>query len=173
MSRKQVSLSDYLSDWEECFDEVKMEIQKGIPYEDLDLHHIGSTSIPKIKAKPIIDILGVVKNIDEADRLKSSFEALGFVYKGEYGIEGRRYCVLYDKTQEKGLVHLHIFGRGHSEVERHLLFRDYLRENKDAADRYDRLKVKLVTLYSTMREKYTNSKSNLIQEILDEAMKKR
>jgi GrpB-like predicted nucleotidyltransferase (UPF0157 family) len=108
LNRKIVTLTPHQADWSVAFNIMEKYLLDAIP-SDLELHHIGSTSIPGIHAKPILDILGVVSSIEQFDKLKNKFESLGFVWKGEYGIANRRYCVLYDDAEELGLIHLHVF----------------------------------------------------------------
>lgn len=168
MSRKTVSLSPHNPNWSEAF-HVADKILKGQVSADLDLHHIGSTSIPGIHAKPILDILGVVPSIEVFDSHQADLAALGFVCKGEYGITGRRYCVLYDESAEVGLIHLHVFAKADHEVTRHLVFRDYLRASPTASSRYEELKIKLADAHSSARTNYSEGKSELIAQLLGEA----
>lgn len=168
MSRKAVSLSPHNQNWFKAFSVTAGILKERIPSE-LDLHHIGSTSIPNIHAKPILDILGVVSSIADFDSRQSEFEALGFVWKGEYGIANRRYCVLYDENEEVGLIHLHVFPKSDREVEKHLVFRDYLRNSPDASRRYGELKKKLAEAYTDARTNYSEGKSELIALLLAEA----
>lgn len=168
MSRKTVSLSPYTSNWSKAFSISSAILKERIPSE-LDLHHIGSTSIPNIYAKPIIDILGVVPSIEAFDSRKSDLEALGFAWKGEYGIANRRYCVLYDESEEIGLIHLHVFAKDDHEVDKHLVFRDYLRASSEASSRYEELKRKLADTHNDARTNYSEGKSELITHLLKEA----
>lgn len=142
MSRKVLSLSPHNQNWSEAFS-VASDILREKNSAGIELHHIGSASIPNIRAKPVLDILGVVPSIDAFDGHQSEFEALGFVWKGEYGIAKRRYCVLYDHSGEFSLIHLHVFAESDREVEKHLVFRDFLRDSSDASRRYEGLKKKL------------------------------
>lgn len=130
MSRKAVSLSPHNENWFKAFAIANATLRKQIP-ANLELHHIGSTSIPNIHAKPILDVLGIVPSIEAFDSHRSELEALGFAWKGEYGISNRRYCVLYDENEEFGLIHLHVFAKADREVEKHLVFRDYLRSSPE------------------------------------------
>ena len=104
----------------------------------VSIHHIGSTAVPGLAAKPIIDILPVVTEITAVDGLRYAFAALSYEYMGEFGIPGRRYL-------RKGGAHrthqVHIFGaESQYEIERHLAVRDYLRMHPLKADAYAALK---------------------------------
>ena len=93
--------------------------------ELLEIHHIGSTAIPGIYAKPIIDFLVGVKDILRVDSFNPAMEKLGYQAYGEFGISGRRYF-------PKGLIvrtyQIHVFQSGDPQIARHLNFRDYMRD---------------------------------------------
>lgn len=169
MSRKVVSLSPHSQNWSRAFLLVQSAIREQLP-PDLELHHMGSTSIPGIYAKPILDVLGVVPSIENFESRRSELEALGFVWKGEYGIANRRYCVLYDENEEIGLVHLHVFAKADPEVVKHLVFRDYLRASPNACRRYEEFKRKLADTHADARTNYSEGKSVLIGQLLSEAL---
>ncbi len=168
MYRKGVTLAPHNANWFKAFTIVDSALKKQIS-TDLELHHIGSTSIPGIHAKPILDILGVVTSIEAFDTRRPELENLGFVWKGEYGIANRRYCVLYDESEKIGLIHLHVFAKAHIEVERHLIFRDYLRASPKAFCRYEELKRKLAITHADARTNYSEGKAELIAQLLIEA----
>lgn len=168
MSRKAVSLSPHTPNWSKAFIVAATNIRERIS-SGLDLHHIGSTSIPNLHAKPILDILGVVSSIEAFDSNQSELEALGFVWKGEYGIANRRYCVLYDESEQFGLIHLHVFAKSDREVEKHLVFRDYLRDSSEASGRYEEFKKKLAEAHTGVRANYSEGKAELIAQLLSEA----
>ncbi len=105
------------------------------------------------------------------DTYRTKLESLGFVWKGEYGIANRRYCVLYDEGEEVGLIHLHIFAKSDREVEKHLIFRDYLKSSAIAAYRYDELKKNLAQSFVEARANYSAGKSVLIAQLLEEAFR--
>jgi GrpB-like predicted nucleotidyltransferase (UPF0157 family) len=108
------------------------------------LHHIGSTAIPGIYAKPVIDMLAVATSLDALDASIPALVALGYQAMGEYGIAGRRY---FRKDNQAGIRthHLHGFAAGSAQIDRHLAFRDYLRAHPDIAEQYSLLKQQLVT----------------------------
>ncbi len=75
------------------------------------VHHIGSTSVPELAANPIIDLMPVVGDLDELDRQRSVVESLGYIWYGQFGITGRRYCALSD-GEGKRIAQLHFFCGG-------------------------------------------------------------
>ena len=168
MNRKLVSLVPHHPDWSKAFLLTDTLIREKIPL-GLDLHHIGSTAIPHVHAKPILDLLGVVPSIEAFEVHRSDLESLGFVWKGENGIKNRRYCVLYDESEELSLIHLHVFERADREVEKHLVFRDYLRSSPEASMRYQELKKNLASRRGDTRASYSDGKSEMITQLLHEA----
>lgn len=103
------------------------------------VHHIGSTAIPAISAKPIIDMLGVATTLEAVERTTPALTALGYEAMGAFGIEGRRYFRKHDGGGTR-THHLHVFAAGSPHIARHLAFRDYLRANPDRAAAYSELK---------------------------------
>lgn len=171
MSRNErVVLEPHNSAWPQVFEAESNRIAKKLNCLEFEFYHIGSTAIQGIKAKPILDMLITVPEIDLFDRYQSFFEDLGYECKGEYGISGRRYCVLYNEDKTKGYVHIHTFDKKHFETQRHLAFRDYLNSHPKIAKDYEELKVKLSSELKTSRVTYTESKSALIQKILSDAL---
>lgn len=164
MSRDRIVLAEHDARWVSAFGLVDAAVRASAPALT-ELHHVGSTAIPGIRAKPILDVLAVADTLAALDECRAGLEAAGFVWKGEYGIPGRRYCVLYDSAEEKGLVHLHAFARGHEDVRRHLRFRDRLRADPTAALEYETLKSRLAAEYGGARELYTNGKADFIRRV--------
>jgi len=103
------------------------------------VHHIGSTSVPGLAAKPIIDLMPLVTSLAALDAERGRLEALGYVWHGEFGIAGRRYCTLCDAAGNR-LAHVHFFSADSPDVERHIAFRDYLRAHPATARAYGREK---------------------------------
>lgn len=169
LERGRVALLPHDPRWVTAFLLLKKLFRERLP--SLAFHHVGSTAIPGIPAKPVLDLLATADTLDALDAHKEKLEALGFEWKGEYGIAGRRYCVLYDAQKQTAFVHLHAFAADHAEVEAHLLFRDYLRAHPERAKAYASLKEKLAAEVS--REEYTERKAPLIRELLAEARRGR
>lgn len=129
----------------------------------ITIHHIGSTAIKNIYAKPVIDILPVVHNLKLVDALNAKFEALGYTCMGEYGIPGRRYY--WKANTKRHTHHVHIFAEGAPEIERHVAFRNFLNANPSFAQGYSRIKQELAKVFFTDIENYISGKSSFIQLI--------
>ena len=154
--------------WREKFRKEKKLIQKNIT-ESIIIDHIGSTSIPKIPAKPIIDIgLGINESMDVKAIVKS-LEEVGYIYKGENGISGRHYFVKGSPENRK--YHIHMFVVNHPDWKNHLLFRNYLINNEELAKEYGKLKINNWKLFKGNRKAYTESKNKFIQNVLKQAKK--
>ncbi|MFG1486540.1 GrpB family protein [Halobacteriovorax sp. RZ-1] len=165
----KVRLVDHNNKWRDVFKFESNRIVELLNINSLKLHHCGSTAIPNIVAKPILDIVGEISSLEELDKKKDLLEKLGYEYKGEYGIEGRRYSVFYNFEKTKGFCHLHIFKSGSKELKDHIIFKDYLISNPSAALRYEELKKSL----DIPRSEYSNAKTEIISELLEEAYKER
>ena len=130
--------------------------------EIINIHHIGSTSIKGIYAKPVIDILIGVTDINNIDKYNEKMEKLGYICKGEYGIEGRRFFMkgLYNRTH-----HIHVFQSDNPEILRHLNFRDYMNQHPSEAKSYGELKKEMAIKFRYDIDGYCNGKDDFIKDI--------
>ena len=161
----KVRLVNHNKNWSKVFDVESKRILEALEIPSLQLFHCGSTAISGIVAKPIIDIVGKVDSLFQLDQQKNRIIDLGYEYKGEYGIKGRRFCILYNEEKTVSYCHLHIYEEGSANFENDILFRDYLNKNFSAAKRYEELKKSL----NLPRDEYTNAKSDIINELIIEA----
>jgi GrpB-like predicted nucleotidyltransferase (UPF0157 family) len=122
------------------------------------VHHIGSTSVPGLLAKPIVDLMPLVTSLAELDRGRRVVEDLGYRWYGEYGIPGRRYCSLTDENDVRR-AHVHFFAALSGEAERHLAFRDYLRTHPAVARAYAAEKRRARELHPNGMAGYTEEKA--------------
>lgn len=155
------------SNWVSEFAAERDRIHEIVAGDGLILHHIGSTAVSGLVAKPIIDILGEWAGpIGDFDQFRMEFEKAGYIWRGEYGIPGRRFLFRTDPKQEYSYCHVHVFAAGDPEIERHLRFRDYLRSNEGARNEYAKLKEALSEQFRDSRDDYTAGKASFIAEIL-------
>ncbi len=133
----------------------------------VEVHHIGSTAIPGIAAKPIIDILLEVSSLEQLDRSAHLLENLGYEALGEFGLAGRRY---FRKGGEQRTHHLHAYESGHPDIHRHIAFRDYLKANRVAATQYESVKLAAAKEFRDSPDAYAQSKSAIITKLEQEAL---
>ena len=159
---RKVEVHSYDERWSLKFEWEVEKLNFIFGNEIVDVHHIGSTSVSGLKAKPIIDIMPIVRNIELVDVYNQDMQDIGYEPKGENGITGRRY---FQKGGDNRSHHVHIYQVGNYEIKRHLAFRDYLREHHIEKKRYGELKEKLAKQYPYDVESYINGKESLVKEI--------
>ncbi len=121
--------------WAEAARVEAERLPRVLPEGTLDeTHHIGSTAIEGLIAKPILDLLPVIADADAFDAARPALEAAGYLWWGEYGLPGRRY--LTREVDGVRIAHLHAYVRGSDEITRHLAFRDYVRAHPAVRDAY-------------------------------------
>ena len=132
------------------------------------IHHIGSTAIPGMAAKPVIDILVVVRDVVELELHKTALELLGYHWMGEYGIEGRRYLWKVENNQIN--FHLQCFQSDHAGSKNTLIFRDFLIAHPNKASQYARAKVKASEKCPNDGHAYWYEKKSVVDVLLEEAL---
>ncbi|MEM6857367.1 MAG: GrpB family protein [Pseudomonadota bacterium] len=129
--------------WASAFVAARQTISSILGDDAIGIHHVGSTAIPDILAKPVIDILIEATSLEALGRAHDAFGRAGFIGKGEKGIEGRRYF-MKDNVEGARSHHIHAFAKGSPHIERHLAFRDYLLAYPDIARAYSQVKQEIL-----------------------------
>ena len=129
----------------------------------VSIHHIGSTSVPGLAAKPIIDVLPLVTAIDAVDERSDSFAAAGYRAWGEFGLPGRRYFTK-DDADGRRTHNIHIYGHDDPDALRHLAFPAYLRGHPDVATEYAAVKRRAYALHPDDVAAYNDAKNEWIKE---------
>ena len=157
--------------WEEGFEREAAALRSVLADEALAVHHIGSTSVPGLRAKPTIDVLIEAREIGKLDDLEAEMAEKGYEAWGEYGTPGRRFFTR-DLGPER-LCNVHAFEAGSPEVERHLAFRDYLARHPETARAYGDLKKELAESFPEDMEAYMEGKDAFIKETEGDALLRR
>jgi GrpB-like predicted nucleotidyltransferase (UPF0157 family) len=137
------------------------------------VEHMGSTAIPGIMAKPIVDLMPLVTDLSSLDAKKNAVMALGYLWYGEYGLPRRRYCVAVDPATGKRKFQLHCFRAGDPDVPRHLAFRDYLRAHRGIAQEYEAEKIRAAAVASHDINAYNDEKNDWIKRVQQDALARR
>ena len=158
-----IEVVPYDPQWKKDYEEETRRIRDVLGQNMVKVYHVGSTAIPGMAAKPIIDILVEVGNLEAVDCCNEAMKAIGYIAKGENGIVGRRYFL---KGQEALRTHhLHTFQTGNREIARHLSFRDYMMAHPEEAQRYEGLKMELAERFRHNVGGYVEGKDSYIKEI--------
>ncbi|MFF0829111.1 GrpB family protein [Brevibacillus sp. NPDC003359] len=159
---RKVEVQSYNPLWVSKFEKEAENLRIILGTEIIEIHHIGSTSVPGLNAKPIIDVMPVVKDIYRVDEYNEQFVHRGYESRGENGIVGRRYFTIggTDRTH-----HIHIYALGNPQIQRHLAFRDYLRTHPKVAKSYGDLKAELAVQFPYDVSSYIKGKEKLGLEI--------
>ncbi|GGI11868.1 GrpB family protein [Gottfriedia solisilvae] len=161
---RKTNIVPWTAEWEISY-QNEAEILRDILNDELiDIYHIGSTSVKSIGfAKPIIDILIVVNNIELIDQYNVKLGLLGYEPRGENGISGRRY---FPKGKENRTHHVHIFQVGNENIKTHLDFKAYLIEHPSVAKSYGDLKIKLAVQFPDNTKEYQLGKEQFVNELV-------
>jgi GrpB-like predicted nucleotidyltransferase (UPF0157 family) len=159
---RKVEVCSFNEKWDMMFKEEAERLKAIFGNTILEIHHIGSTSVPGLKAKPIIDIMPIVSDIYLVDSYNNEMIEIGYNPKGENGIPGRRY---FQKGGDNRSHHIHVFQSGSDEIKRHLAFRDYLCNHRIMKEKYGDLKEQLAKQFPYDIESYINGKAELVKEI--------
>lgn len=126
------------------------------------IHHIGSTSIPGIQAKPTLDLMPEVTSLDLIDERRAQIEAAGYQFWGEYGISNRRFCPRLAPDGQR-IANVHCFPQGDGGLTRHLAFRDFLRAHPNQARSYEQVKQRCAALQPDDVNLYNDCKNHWIK----------
>ncbi|MGY0216537.1 GrpB family protein [Endozoicomonadaceae bacterium StTr2] len=157
---KKIEVVNYQESWKQDYSTEAEQVRQALAELNPVLHHIGSTSVPGLVAKPVIDILVAVESLDALDQQAARLEELGYEAKGEFGIPGRRY---FRKGADKRTHQIHAFAASDDNIQRHLAFRDYLTAFPEIAEEYSELKRQIASESGEDVEAYYASKDEFIR----------
>ena len=156
---------EYDPQWPRRYEEERSRIAAALGGLMTGIEHVGSTAVPGLGGKPVIDIMIGVARFEDGERCVAPLEGLGYEYRGEAGIPGR----LFFRKGQPRTHHVHLVEQGGDFWEDVLLFRDFLRAHRETAAEYYNLKKELAAKFRTDREVYADAKTPFIQAVLDRA----
>lgn len=137
----------------------------------LTVHHVGSTAVPGLVAKPILDLLPVFDSEAAMEAARTGLEVLGYRWWGELGLAGRRYCTLDDPESGMRCIQLHCYVEGAADITRHVAFRDYLRASPVVMQAYAEEKRRCQMLHPLDSHAYGDCKGGWVQRTEAEALR--
>ena len=165
----EVVITEYDSRWPAAYEREKALICQALGDLILDIQHVGSTAVPGLVAKPVIDILVAVAHFEAVEGYARRLSPLGYQHISHPDDAVR----LFFRKGTPRTHHLHIVEYGTAEHRRHLLFRDYLRLHGDTARAYARLKWELASRFAANRPMYTESKTDFVHSVVAMAERER
>ncbi|OAT85981.1 hypothetical protein A6P54_17690 [Bacillus sp. MKU004] len=165
---RKTEILPWTEEWGKEYLKEESKLKEIFKDELIDIYHIGSTSIPSVGyAKPIIDILVVVKDIEKVNVFNKEMVCLGYEPRNEHGITERRY---FTKGKQKRSHHVHIFQLGNKNIDAHLSFKEYLINNPEEAKKYGDLKKILAKQFPDDTHKYQEVKEKFVDELIKKAV---
>jgi GrpB-like predicted nucleotidyltransferase (UPF0157 family) len=158
-----LEIRDYDPAWPEIFAKLAARARAALQGLELTVEHIGSTSIPGLAAKPVIDLDVVLASSADLPETIRRLARIGYAHEGDLGIVGRE---AFHWPPDEVRHHLYVLIAGANELRRHLAFRDALRADPGLRDDYTALKRSLAGRYSNDRNSYTHAKSDFIASII-------
>lgn len=165
--QRSIEVVRYDPIWPALFEQEAELIHQAIPKGISAIHHIGSTSVPGLSAKPVIDIMLEVGDVAALDAYAAAMAVIGYSAKGEFGITGRRH---YQKGGILRTHHIHAFDQESDGLLRHLAVRDYLRARPSESASYAELKVRLAERFPHDNDGYCEGKHDFVQALEQRAL---
>ena len=165
---QHITVLNYDPEWPLKYERERKAIAEILDGNGISIYHIGSTSVPGLAAKPIIDMMAVVRSLEKVDDARGKFSELGYEYLGEFGIAGRRY---FRKGGDERTHQIHIFQADDwNNIERHLAFRDYMRTHEKERVEYAEIKTALAQRFPYDIDGYCDGKDAFVREMEKRAL---
>ena len=164
MKTAKVIVKPYDKAWKSAFETIKAELENAIGNLTLDILHVGSTSVEGMSAKPCIDIDVVIKDYSVFDAVVIKLASIGYVHEGDLGINDREAFKYSDKPHLMN-HHLYVCPIYSEELHRHIAFRDFLKNNAEAIQKYSTVKEEAARLFPNDIDKYIQYKSPCIEDL--------
>lgn len=164
MKTNHVVVLPYDEKWKGEFEKIKAELENALESLIVSVEHVGSTAVEGICAKPIIDIDVVISDYSIFETVVEKLRRIGYMHEGDLGIKGRE-AFAYEEKPHLQKHHLYVCPENSEELRRHIVFRNFLQMNSEAAKKYGDVKRKAAELFPDNIEKYMEYKSSCIKEL--------
>ena len=161
-----IIIEEYDPQWPQRFEEIRLHLASVVGTFAAAIEHVGSTAVPGLAAKPIIDVDILLKSATDLPQVITKLAAIGYQHQGTLGVPGRD---AFKAPEHDIHHHLYVCSTPDTEFFRHIAFRDYLCTHPKDAEDYARLKRSLAGKFSVDRQAYTQAKTDFIHEILQRA----
>lgn len=175
LSSKPVIIENYNNDWPLTFLELQEILKEHLGDLALSIEHVGSTSVPGLAAKPIIDLDIVIDSMELIPQVIRKLDNLGYTHEGNLGIENREAFARRDENvpytkamNRKAEHHLYVCSKKSDALLKHIMFRDILRQQPQLIEAYSNLKKDLAERYKDNREGYTKGKTEFVTAVIRE-----
>ena len=175
LNPKPVIIEEYNAEWPKAFKVIESGLSNELDGLAIRIEHVGSTSVPGLAAKPIIDIDVVIKSMDHLPKVIKKLDVLGYLHEGDLGIKNREafarrdiYVPYSSEGNEKYEHHLYVCDEESEELNRHIIFRDILKNNPLLVSEYANLKIELSNKFTNNRKAYTEGKTEFVTKVMNE-----
>lgn len=162
-----IVIADYDPEWPDLFKKLRVAIASVLGDLAAAIEHVGSTAVPGLAAKPVIDIDVLLASADDLPRAIERLALLGYVHRGDLGVTGRE---AFSQPLGQPAHHLYVCPPDSIEYRRHIAFRDHLRAYPESARLYGELKRILGAEFRHDREKYNTGKTEFVNNLLRAAL---
>jgi GrpB-like predicted nucleotidyltransferase (UPF0157 family) len=166
LKRHTVQVVDYDPDWAVLFEAEAQAVRRAAGGLSLKIEHVGSTAVPGLTAKPVVDIAVAIQTRDVIPALARHLAAIGYIDRGDAGAADGGHLFVKDSELDVRIVHLHVVEETDIQWQNYIEFRDILRANNAIRKRYAELKTQLATRFPDDRKSYTDGKRDFIGEVL-------
>jgi len=167
-----IVICDYDPRWLALFESLRATLSAALGDLVSRIEHVGSTAVPGLAAKPIVDLDAVLRSGADREVAIARLDRLGYLHRGNLGIAGREAFTFRGSGPSPGAHHLYVCDPASSEWRRHLLFRDALRADAALAAEYAALKRRMANLHAEDPDAYTEAKTEFVEAVLHAAAKR-
>ena len=167
MKTNKVIVLPYDAAWKSAFEAIRDELEAALGDLIIGTEHVGSTSVEGMSAKPCIDMDVIIKDYSAFGEIVRKLGAIGYIHEGDLGIKDREAFKYTDKPHLM-THHLYVCPRESEELRRHIVFRDFLRQNPEAVKKYSQVKERAAKLFPDSIDRYIEYKSPCIEELYRE-----